>query len=60
MLTDQIKIVDWAGNLLFQGHYEDEQVDKVLDANRCDCEEGCSKCDGTGYKGDFHVEFFFQ
>lgn len=50
-----IIIQDWAGNILFEGNYKSKKVDAVLDANRCNCESGCSKCDGTGYKGDFEV-----
>lgn len=57
---DWIKIVDWTGRVLFQGHYEDKQVDKVLKANRCKCwakKEPCSKCNETGYSGDFEVSW---
>jgi hypothetical protein len=59
-MKDQIKIVDWAGNVLFEGHYKNKKVDKILDANRCDCsdegaDEECSECNGTGYSGDFEV-----
>ena len=65
-----IKIIDWIGNILFQGHHTDKEVDRVLDANRCstcnessgiltdiDCdnERECPDCDGTGYSGDFEV-----
>ena len=54
-----IKIVDWASNELYVGHYNDKQVDAVLDANRCSTCVGsgssCKECDGTGYSGDFEV-----
>jgi len=54
-----IKIEDWTGRQLFLGDYDDPQVDKVLDANRCKCaddiRENCKECDGTGYCGDFEV-----
>ncbi len=54
-----IKITDWAGNDLFIGDYDDKQVDVVLDANRCDCDnnEDCKKCSGGGYSGDFEVSW---
>lgn len=62
--NDNIVIIDWAGNVLFRGHYQDKKVDKVLDANRCkECPSGddrydaCDKCDDTGYSGDFSVEW---
>lgn len=50
-----IIIQDWAGNVLFQGNYTDKQVDQVLNANRCNCDHGCKKCDETGYAGDFEI-----
>lgn len=52
-----IKITCWSGKILFIGDYDDEEVDTILDANRCDCEEGCEECDNTGYKGDFQIEW---
>lgn len=60
-----IRIDDWAGNLLFIGPYDSEEVDKVLNANRCPCEElndfssngCCLQCDDTGYIGDFTVSW---
>lgn len=55
---NHIVIQSWTGRILFQGHYKDKEVDKVLDANRCECfEKGdfCADCDHTGYKGDFEV-----
>jgi len=52
-----IKITDWVGRILFIGDYDDEQVDIILDANRCECEDGCDECDNTGYIGDFSVEW---
>lgn len=68
MKDKTIRIDDWAGNLLFIGPYDDEDVDKVLDANRCDCGDNmqvnrnpirkeCLKCDETGYVGDFEVSW---
>lgn len=37
-MKNHIKIVDWAGNVLFEGHYSDTKVDEVLEANKCpDC-----------------------
>ena len=55
-----IRIDDWAGNPLFIGDYEDPEVDKILDANRCTtCTETvfqhCGDCESTGYSGDFTV-----
>lgn len=55
--NNNIKIIDWVGNTLYEGNFKSDSVDKVLDANRCSCEEGCDECDNTGYKGDFHVEW---
>lgn len=56
-----IQITDWMSNLLYEGEYDDPQVDVILDANRCDCNdnerENCVKCDGTGYVGEFSVEW---
>lgn len=57
MEDKSIIIEDWAGNLLYIGEYDNPEVDKVLDANRCDCEDGCDKCDNTGYIGDFTVQW---
>jgi len=70
MKDKSIRIDDWAGNLLFIGPYDDPQVDKVLDANRCSCDSGttyedvlhpsgieCSICEGSGYSGDFEVSW---
>lgn len=55
-MKDQIIIIDWIGNLLFEGHYEDNQVDEVLNANRCHClGEDCDDCNGTGYTSNFYV-----
>lgn len=58
-----IRIDDWAGNNLFIGDFDDPEVDKVLNNNRCPCRElndkssdgGCLQCDDTGYIGDFEV-----
>lgn len=54
-----IKIVDWAGNDLFIGDFDDKEVDVILDANRCDCNctPFCLKCDETGYIGDFEIHW---
>lgn len=50
-----IIIQDWAGNVLFEGKHTDKQVDQILDVNRCNCDQGCDKCDHTGFKGDFEI-----
>lgn len=57
--NDNIIIKDWAGNVLFQGPYNDTQVDAVLNANRCECahDEDCGDCNGDGYSGDLTVEW---
>lgn len=59
MAKNYIKITDWAGNVLFAGHYKNKEVDTVINANRCDCgsNEECKKCDGTGYIGDIEIEW---
>lgn len=31
---DHIKIIDWAGNILFQGHYEDKKVLSTMRRNK--------------------------
>lgn len=54
-IKDVIVIKDWTGRPLFKGHYKSKDVDRVLDANRCDCESGCKQCDDSGYSGDFQV-----
>lgn len=59
-MKNHIQIIDWAGNILFEGHYNDPEADKVLDVNRCNCEEGCDKCDHTGYAGDFSINWLDQ
>jgi hypothetical protein len=65
-MKNQIIIQDWTGNILFDGDYRDEQVDTVLDANKCPCRfhdeiiheiEICSDCDDTGYIGDINVQW---
>ncbi|GAB1376865.1 hypothetical protein MASR1M48_17170 [Lactococcus petauri] len=62
--SDRITIKDWAGNVLFEGDFKDEGVDKVLNANRCllcgdmtdqQKQQECPKCEDTGYTGDFNV-----
>ncbi len=56
--VNNIRIIDWAGNVLYAGDYRDPEVDVVLDANRCNCDgDGCEKCDSTGYAGDFSIEW---
>lgn len=60
-MNKNIKIVDWAGNLLFKGSVDSPKVDRVLDANRCkECScglnlHGCAACGDTGYIGDFSI-----
>lgn len=62
--NNNIIIQDWTGKILYQGSYKSKQVDKVLEANKCDIckklielgdESQCHMCDGTGYAGDFEV-----
>ena len=58
-----IKITDWTGRVLFEGSYKDPKVDQVLDANRCTskvCNDICQWCDGSGYSGDFEVNWLNQ
>ena len=59
--TDYILINDWTGKELFYGNCFDNEVDLVLEANRCStCACGgfpCKECDGTGYGGDFTIEW---
>ena len=57
MKNKTIKIVDWAGNDLFIGPYDDKKVDQVLDANRCNCDymPNCPNCDETGYSTDISI-----
>lgn len=59
---DNIRIDDWAGNILFEGNYKDKEVDQILEANKCppktcvlDFEGECENCDSTGYSGDIEV-----
>ena len=33
-MKDHIRIEDWAGNILFEGHCEDKQVLKVMRKNK--------------------------
>lgn len=33
-MKDQIRIEDWAGNVLFEGHYKDKQVLKIMRKNK--------------------------
>jgi hypothetical protein len=58
-MKNSIIIIDWAGNILFEGNCEHKRVDEILDANRCSCDhEGeCDECNGTGYKGDLEVHW---
>lgn len=59
-----IEIIDWVGNKLYQGPYDDDDaVDAVLQANRCSAclkvdgghKDDCKECNDTGYDGDFSV-----
>lgn len=66
-----INIIDWAGNVLLNAEFDDPKVDEVLNVNRCNlCDSGtvynpetlesmgdCSKCDGSGYWGDFEIHW---
>lgn len=54
-MKEYIIIKTWTGRVLFRGHREDSLVDTILDANRCECDNGCIECDGTKYVGDFEV-----
>ena len=57
---DVISIKDWTGRELFKGSAQDPQVNVVLDANRCTskvCNDSCQLCDGSGYSGDFEVNW---
>lgn len=67
-MNNNIKIICWTGKILYQGPCDDEQVDVVLNANRCKhCDGGlvlsrdtfstCKECNESGYSGDFHVEW---
>lgn len=58
-MENHIVIKCWTGKELFKGHYKDEQVDRILEANRCSTCVGsgayCKECGGDGYSGDFIV-----
>ena len=63
---DEIVITCWTGKVLFKGLHNDPMVDTVLDANRCllcddmtdhQKQQECPRCDGTGYSGDFEVNW---
>lgn len=41
MAKNYITMKDWAGNILFAGHFQDKEVGMVLEANRCDKCKGC-------------------
>lgn len=65
-MNPNIKIICWTGKILYQGPYSSPEVDVVLNANRCllchdmkdsDKTQECPRCDGTGYSGDFSVEW---
>ena len=57
-----IKIIDWTGKILFQGHHKDKEINTILKANRCNCHGknnlvSCKECEDTGYLGDFSLEW---
>ena len=56
---DEITITCWTGKVLFKGPHTDPKVDEVLDANRCQCGsvDECKACDGTGYSGEFEINW---
>ena len=61
-MKNHIIIQDWAGNILYKGHYKNKEVDRILDTNRCVACGGreleidhCHECDNTGYSGDLEV-----
>lgn len=69
-MKDQIIIKDWTGKILFKGHvlHDGKKIDAVLEVNRCKpCKKyqakndslnsKCKICDGSGYSGDFSVEW---
>ena len=62
-MNNNIRIIDWTGNILFEGHYDDPDVEETLEANRCkECihitdDSTCDACDNTGYSGDFYIEW---
>ena len=56
-IDNRIEIIDWAGNTLYIGPCDAPEADDVLKTNKCKCHEGCEKCDGTGYLGDFEVKW---
>ena len=59
-MSTAILIKDWTGRFLFEGDYRDKEVDKVLDKNKCKCSDSseyCLDCDGTGYIGEFSIEW---
>jgi len=62
----EILILDWTGATLYEGSYKNEsEINKVLDANRCNCENDmtaleheimiCPNCNDTGYLGDIEI-----
>ena len=71
MKDKSVRIDDWANNTLVINAYDSKEVDDVLNANRCDlCDSGtvyssengedlgdCTKCDGSGYSGDFKISW---
>ena len=63
-----IIIQDWAGNQLYIGPYDADEVDAILDVNKCRCRKSntllseivsyfivCPECRDTGYIGDIEV-----
>lgn len=63
-VNKDIIIQDWTGTQLYFGSFEnDQEIDKVLEANRCkqchgddyNSEMECDICDGSGYAGEFEI-----
>ena len=61
MKDKSVRIIDWAGNILCINAYDSEEIEQVLDANRCktcdDHEDDCPDCNGTGYSGEISAEW---
>lgn len=60
---DEIIIQCWTGKTLFEGDLNSNEVEKVLELNKCSEIENhddvlvCHKCNDTNYEGDFEVYF---